>query len=112
MLTTREEIDELTSNDILDYNFLQNFLTLIDNDEFILNTDMLTQENLINHIIYQLKMYLRKRNFNPTRLLDGLKKQLLDEVDKEEGYNKTSMLSFHHGFDDKDQHIQMMNSLK
>ena len=78
VFNTQKEIDELTEEDIIDYNFLQNFLELIDTSEFQVD-DFMKEENLINHIIYQLKQYLRKRNFDPSSLLDSLKDQLLDE---------------------------------
>ena len=78
---TQKEIQNLTEDDILNYNFLQNFLELIDSEEFFVDS-ITSQENLINHIIYMIKQYLRKRNFDPNMLINGLKNQLLQENDK------------------------------
>lgn len=78
VFNTKNEIEELTYDDILDYNFLQNYLELIDNQDFFVD-DFMAEENLINHIIYMIKQFLRKRSFDPSGLLDSLKEQLLQE---------------------------------
>lgn len=80
VFNTKNEIDDLMYDDILDYNFLQNYLELIDSEEFYVD-DFMKEENLINHIIYMLKQYLRKRNFDPSSLLNSLRDQLLDEAE-------------------------------
>lgn len=102
VFTTRDEVNSLTYDDITEYNFLQNFLSLIDSEEFFVD-DFMTQENLINHITYMIKQYLRKRNFDPSKLLDGLKTQLLEEIKQEEHamseQMRNSVLTFHHGFE-------------
>jgi hypothetical protein len=109
LFTSRNKVNNLTYEDILDLNFLQNFLELIDKKEFFLDEDM-TQENLINHIIYMMKQFLRKRNFDPSRLLDGLKNQLLhEELNPDTSKSnklKNSFLSFHHGFESEEERNQ------
>lgn len=102
VFSCEREIHNLTYEDILDYNFLQNLLRLIDEDEFIIDDNM-GNENLINHIAYMLKQYLRKRNFDPSVLVDGLKAQLLqdaksDDKDKKNVINNINM-TLHYGAD-------------
>ena len=102
VFSTEKEINNLKYDDILDFNFLQNILALIDSSEFEIDSNQ-TNENLINHIIYMIKQYLRKRYFDPNMLLDGLKAQLLeeDQVDHSKGSNNTQKnhFAFYHNFD-------------
>ena len=52
--STQKEIQQLTEDDILNFNFLQNLLELIDSEEFFVDS-ITSQENLISHIIYNSK---------------------------------------------------------
>ena len=54
--STQKEIQQLTEDDILNFNFLQNLLELIDSEEFFVDS-ITSQENLISHIIYMIKQY-------------------------------------------------------
>ena len=109
IFSSENEINNLRFEDILDFNFLQNFLQLIDKDEFFIDNNM-KNENLINHITYMLKQYLRKRNFDPSHLVDGLKEQLLEENNNEKlriaGNIKNINLALHSGFGENDQSNQ------
>ncbi|CAI2382802.1 unnamed protein product [Moneuplotes crassus] len=102
VFSSEREINNLKFEDIQDFNFLQNLLQLIDENEFIIDDNM-SNENLINHITYMLKQYLRKRNFDPTLLVDGLRDQLLQEERfkgdiKSEVINNTN-ITLHNRFD-------------
>jgi hypothetical protein len=103
VFTSQKEINNLTYDDVLDFNFIQNFLHMVDSNEFIVDENM-ENENLINHICYMIKQYLRKRNFDPASLINGLKTQLLDEEFIKESNEvnsvRNSNLTFHHGFED------------
>ena len=105
VFTTKQEVNNLKYEDILDLNFLQNFLEIIDPDEFFVD-EYLSEDNLINHMAYMVKQYLRKRNFDPSKLIDGLKAQLLEEEQMKENHKseklRNSLLTFHNGFESED----------